>query len=202
MGSVEARCPRSLTLRTFGGCRGRKATFDRAWQSSRPPPSGSGCSKGPRSCSWKHPLAETEEAHAALKTFATASGQRSSRGFRTSMNTCGDCPRRPAVAARLAGARKGVRKGLLRRKAPRALEGRRIDVHRREGVHANGSLARSGAPPRPPTRGVRGFRSGEAAVSRESCGAFPHPRAQARGWQPIGPKPASRRQARSRWRSG
>ena len=58
------------------------------------------------------------------------------------MNTCGDCPRRPAAAALLAGARKGVCAGPLRWKAPRALEGRRIDVHRRERAHATGPLAR------------------------------------------------------------
>ena len=58
------------------------------------------------------------------------------------MNTCGDCPRRPAAAALLAGARKGVCAGPLRWKAPRALERRRIDVHRRERAHATGPLAR------------------------------------------------------------
>jgi len=40
------------------------------------------------------------------------------------------------------GVRKGVRKGPLRWKAPRALEGRRIDVHRRERAHTSGPLQR------------------------------------------------------------
>jgi hypothetical protein len=119
------------------------------------------------------------------------------------MNTCGDCPRRPAVAALLAGARKSVRAGLLRWKAPRAREGRRIDVLRRERAHAIGSsvkVARSGVPRPAVHERCQRVRLGEAAVSRKSCGAFSPPRAQARAWQPIGPKPASRRQARGCWR--
>jgi len=43
-------------------------------------------------------------------------------------------------------------------------------------------------------------RFGGATASRQGSGALPPPRAQAREWQPIGPKPATRRQARSRWR--
>jgi hypothetical protein len=43
-------------------------------------------------------------------------------------------------------------------------------------------------------------RFGGATASRQGSGALPPPRASARAWQPIGPKPATRRQARSRWR--
>lgn len=43
-------------------------------------------------------------------------------------------------------------------------------------------------------------RFGRAAVRRQGGSALPHSRAPARSWWPIGPKPATCRQARSRWR--
>jgi hypothetical protein len=120
------------------------------------------------------------------------------------MNTCGDCPRRPAEAALLVGARKGVRAGPLRWKAPRAREGRRIDVLRRERVHATEPLARRVQQParhvRPSTRGVRGFDSAKPPQADKAAVLQTHLAPRARAWQPIGPKPASRRQAWGCWR--
>lgn len=116
------------------------------------------------------------------------------------MNTCGDCPRRPAVAALLAGARKGVCAGPLWWKAPRAPESRRIDVRRPERAHATGPLRRLDASRTAVHERCQRVRLGEAPASRQSCGASPHLAPSARAWQPIGPKPASRRQARSCWR--
>jgi len=95
------------------------------------------------------------------------------------MNTCGDCPRRPAVAALLAGARKGVCAGPLRWKAPRALERRRIDVHRRERAHATGPLKRSGVSSTAVHERCQRVRLGEVTASRQSCGASPHRSRQA-----------------------
>lgn len=122
------------------------------------------------------------------------------------MNTCGDCSRRPAAGSAPRWAlQKGVRKGPLRWKAPRALEGRRIDVHRREWAHTTGPLRRrvsrlARSKHRRPREVSEGSirRSDRKPTKRRR---FTQPRAKAREWQPNGPKPASRRQARSCWRS-
>jgi len=121
------------------------------------------------------------------------------------MNTCGGCTRRPAVAARLVGVRKGVREGPLRWKAPRALEGLRIDVRWREGAHTTEPLARQISRSRRTKRrrprevSEGSFRRSDRMPTKLRCFS-PTSRQERRAWQPNGPKPASRRQARSRWR--
>lgn len=70
MGRAEARCSRPLSLRSFGGCPGRKATFTAGDGRPNHFPVVWGVSSGPWSCSWKHPLAEVVGAHAALKARA------------------------------------------------------------------------------------------------------------------------------------
>jgi hypothetical protein len=202
MGSVEARCSRPLTLRTFGGYPvGRRLSTE---QGSRPGHSPwLGMFERSQSCSWRHPPAETEGAHAAWKTFATASGQRSSRGFRTSMKTCG-C--RPPLAS---GRRRSSRV-LARAFGEASLGGRRlelwtvgcIDVRRSERAHAIGLWARSRGPTLVAHERRQRVRFGGATASRQGSGALPPPRASAREWQPIDPKPATRRQARKPLEAG
>jgi hypothetical protein len=89
--------------------------------------------------------------------------------------------------------------GLLRWKAPRALERRRIDVLRRERARSTGKgLLRQPDPAA--ERGVRGRdRRGcrQPRKQRRSCS--PHASAH-EVWVSKGLKPAVRRQARGRWR--
>jgi hypothetical protein len=58
---------------------------------------------------------------------------------------------------------------------------------------------RSGVPAQSPTKGVRGLASAKLPPADKAAALSPT-RATARAWQPIGPKPAPRRQARSRRR--
>jgi len=51
-----------------------------------------------------------------------------------------------------------------------------------------------------PKRGVRGCDSAERPPADKAPALFPHLARKLEKWQPIGPKPATRRQARSRWR--
>lgn len=92
----------------------RKATFGRTWQSSRPLPSGAGCSEGPSRARGNIHLQKPVRRTRPRRRSRTAGGQRSSRGFRTSMNTCGGCHRRPAAAA----APRGPSKESARRSSP------------------------------------------------------------------------------------
>lgn len=81
---------------------------------------GSGCSSGPRSCSWERSSAEVVRAHAAWKRKRRASVEGSSRCSRTSMNTCGGC---------LAGQRAQRSTRASRKRGPcwsRAMEGTSI----------------------------------------------------------------------------
>jgi hypothetical protein len=117
---------------------------------------GSGCSSGPRSCSWERSSAEVVRAHAAWKRKRRASVEGSSRCSRTSMNTCGGC---------LAGQRAQRSTRASRKRGPcwsRAMEGTsipersaRIDVRRLERGHSTGNWALR-VPFQTRVRGVRG----------------------------------------------
>jgi hypothetical protein len=184
----------------------RKATFDRTRQSSPLLPSGAGCSSGPSRARGNIHLQKSERRTRPGRRSRTANGQRSSRGFRTSMNTCGSCRRRPAATA----APRGPSKGSARRSSP--VEGT-SSSGRSDALTCSGGngLTRQGHwGAQAPQYSVghercQRARIGKASARRQSGGAFtpPHPQGlvpRGRAWWPVDPKPALRRQARSRWR--
>lgn len=127
------------------------------------------------------------------------------------MKTCSGCPRRPAVTAHHARARKGPCGGLPRWKTSRSRRSRRIDVPRRTRDQATGKRARLGADPYPaPNKRCQRVRIDRGTFGRKSLGTSSsrtqrvrRTAARCRGrtrWS-TNPKPATRRQARSCRRS-
>jgi hypothetical protein len=118
--SVETRCSRPLTLRTFGGRPDREETFDRK-------------AAVPTAPQWfgmfeRSSVVLVETCICRSRTKRTRPGRRtriaseqgSSRGFKNVDEHVRRLPRRPAGAALHPGPRKGARAGLVRWKAPRA----------------------------------------------------------------------------------
>lgn len=93
VGSVETRCSRPLTLRTFGGCRRSEGDFRPARQSSQPriPVVRDARAVLGRARGNIHLQKSYERTRPGRRT-RIAGEQGSSRRFRTSMNTCGGCP--------------------------------------------------------------------------------------------------------------
>ena len=91
------------------------------------------------------------------------------------MKTCSGCPRRPAVTAHHARARKGPCGGLPRWKTSRSRRSRRIDVPRRTRDQATGKRARLGADPYPAPREMSEGSNRQRHPSAEKAGAPPPP---------------------------
>jgi len=117
------------------------------------------------------------------------------------MKMCGGRPRWPTWAALHDGLSQERSRGLLRWKASRAPEHRRIDVLRWERAHATGKgplrRPRSSRPER-----CQRARFDGAVASRKSSDALPSPPCPEKheAGESKSPKPAARRQARGRWR--
>jgi len=194
--SVETRCSRPLTLRTFGGSLDRRATSGRTRQSSQP----------------RFVVVRMFERSSVVlvgtfhlqKSYGrtrpgrrtrTAGEQRSSRCLRTPMNTCGECPAGQREHSSTRVLARAAHVGLVRWKAPRSRKGR---PHWRAPAGTGSrdwEIGRSAFPFRPP-REVSEGQLGRATASRQGCGAL-STGARAPAWWPNGPKPAPCRQA---WR--
>jgi hypothetical protein len=116
------------------------------------------------------------------------------------MKTCGVCPRRPAGAALRASLRKRARVGLLRWKAPRAREDRRIDMPRSERAHATGLRAALRSVLAAAKRCQRVPIDGAAVPPKKRRRPSPNLARKCEGGCSIDPKPAACCQARSCWR--
>jgi hypothetical protein len=123
----------------------------------------------------------------------------SSRCFRTSMNTCGDCPRRPARGGAPHGlSQEGSRWSSSMEGASSSGRSAALTCTGRKGLTPPGS-GRSRVPLRRRGKASEGsHRRGDRRPTKPR--RLPHPRQRARGWQSIDPKPASCRQARGRRR--
>jgi hypothetical protein len=154
----------------------RKATFDRTRQSSPLLPSGAGCSSGPSRARGNIHLQKSERRTRPGRRSRTASGQRSSRGFRTSMNTCGSCRRRPAATA----APRGPSKGSARRSSPvegTSSSGRSdaLTCSGGNGLTRQGHWARKRRNTRSVTRGVRGLELAKRPPADKAAALSHHP---------------------------
>jgi hypothetical protein len=121
--------------------------------------------------------------------------------LRTSMKTCGDCPRRPAAAALQSVLERASGMVFPGGRHLGFREGRRIDVPGWKGAQAAGIEALT----RPAVPVVQEVSKGSVRRShrrptKPRCSS-PVRGARAPRWQPTSPKPAACRQARSRWRS-
>jgi len=130
--------------------------------------------------------------------------ERSNKGLvevlRTSMKTCGVCPRRPAAAAHCSVLERAS--GVSSSAEGTSGFGKvgALTCTGWKGAQAIGSRALT-RPRRPLGRGVRGFDPAESPAAEKAAALFIPARAREReGGQSVGPKPATCRQARSCWR--
>lgn len=121
--------------------------------------------------------------------------------LRTSMKTCGDCPRRPAAAALQSVLERASGMVFPGGRHLGFREGRRIDVSGWKGAQAAGIEALT-RPVIPVAQEVSegSVRQSHRQPTKLRCSS-PSKGARAPRWQPTSPKPAACRQARSRWRS-
>jgi hypothetical protein len=150
----------------------RPFPIERGSRSSRSP-GGLECSSGPQSCSLKQSFAKAVEAHAASKTLAKVTSQRSSRSFRASMNPCGIPPRWPVGAELPQGhAQARPERRLFRWQAPRSRKAGGVDALRWKRAHMSGIWCGFGRP-LPLFERVPEVCPADPSDSRQSCGGSP-----------------------------